>query len=275
MAGSDSHYVHGTSEEEQARLSRLNHLLNAATLRELDLRGGERVLDVGAGLGQLTRAMARAVGPAGHVLGVERSREQIDRGIALAKEAGEEHLVEMRMGDARRLPLEESEEGSFDLAHARFLLEHVPDPEVVVREMVRAVKPGGRIVLADDDHALLRLCPEPAGLRTVWEGYCRAYDQAGNDPYVGRRLPALLEEAGASPRRATLVPFGTCAGDPDFPAFVENLAFILEEAAEAVALTGLVTVEEVREAARQVRAVTRRKGAVIWYAMPLALGTRR
>ena len=37
------------------------------------------------------------------------------------------------------------------------------DPLAVVRQMVRAVKPGGRVVLADDDHDLLRLWPEPPG----------------------------------------------------------------------------------------------------------------
>jgi len=270
-----SHYVHGTGEEEQARLSRLNDLLNAATLRELALRGGERILDVGAGLGQLTRAMGRAAGPGAVVVAVERSPEQIARAQELARAAGEEHLLEMRVGDARRLPLSEAERGSFDLAHARFLLEHVPDPAAVVREMVRAVKPGGRVVLADDDHALLRLHPEPPGLRAAWEAYCRSYDRAGNDPYVGRRLPALLEEAGASPRRATLVPFGACAGDPDFPTFVENLAVILEQAAQPAAATGLVLANEVERAAAEVRAFAGRPGAVLWYAMPLAVGVRR
>jgi 2-polyprenyl-3-methyl-5-hydroxy-6-metoxy-1,4-benzoquinol methylase len=47
--------------------------------------------------------------------------------------------------------------GHFDVAHARFLLEHVPDPLVIVRTMVRAVRPGGRVILADDDYEGLRL----------------------------------------------------------------------------------------------------------------------
>jgi len=268
-----SHYLHGTGEREQGRLSRLNDLLNAATLRELALRGGERILDVGAGLGQLARAMGRAAGTV--VVGVERSPEQIARALELARAAGEEPLLEMRVGDARRLPLREAERGSFDLAHARFLLEHVPEPGAVVKEMVRAVRPGGRVVLADDDHALLRLHPEPPGLRAAWEAYCRCYHRAGHDPYVGRRLPALLEEAGASPRRATLVPFGACAGDPDFPVFVENLAVILEQAASLAAATGLVLASEVERAAAEVRAFALRPGAVLWYAMPLAVGVKR
>src|SRR5919204_6304834 len=117
-----AHYVHGTDPEEQARLTRLNDILNAGTLRELALAGGERVLDVGAGLGQLSRAMARATGS--RVVAVERSPEQRAEALRQARAAGEEGLVELRAGDARELPLTRAEWGSFDVAHTRFLLEH-------------------------------------------------------------------------------------------------------------------------------------------------------
>ncbi len=274
MSDRPSHYVHGTGPEEQARLSKLNDLLNEASLAALRLRGGERILDVGAGLGQMARAMARAAGPNGRVVGIERSAEQLREAQRRARAEGEERLVDLRQGDARALPLAEAERGSFDLAHARFLLEHVPDPEAVVRQMVLAVKPGGRVVLADDDHQLLRLHPEPAGLRPVWEAYCRSYDRAGNDPYVGRRLPALLHAAGASPRRAMWIPFGACAGDPAFPDFAENLAVILEQASWPIAATGLVSAADVTRAAAEVRAWAGRPDAVLWYAMAWAEGVR-
>jgi 16S rRNA A1518/A1519 N6-dimethyltransferase RsmA/KsgA/DIM1 with predicted DNA glycosylase/AP lyase activity len=52
--------IHGTDPEEQRRLTRLNEELNDRCLRELPVKPGQRVLDVGSGLGQLTRALARA-----------------------------------------------------------------------------------------------------------------------------------------------------------------------------------------------------------------------
>ncbi|HEY8848416.1 MAG TPA: hypothetical protein VIO12_03935 [Thermoanaerobaculia bacterium] len=59
---SDAVYIHGTSEEEQRRLSLMNDvLLNPASIRKMALRGDETILDLGAGLGQFTRAMARSV----------------------------------------------------------------------------------------------------------------------------------------------------------------------------------------------------------------------
>src|SRR5690242_5749955 len=140
-----SRYIHGSDPAEQARLSRLNELLNEKTLRELALAGGERILDVGAGLGQLSRGMARVAGRA--VIAIERDPDQLARARALATEAGEEHLVELRQGDVLAMPLRPEERGAFDVVHARFLLEHVPDPLAVVRQMVAAARPGGRVVV--------------------------------------------------------------------------------------------------------------------------------
>jgi ubiquinone/menaquinone biosynthesis C-methylase UbiE len=70
-------YIHGTSPDEQRRLALMNDLINRGSLRELALEAGVRVLDLGAGTGQLARAMARAAGPSGRVVGVEFSREQL------------------------------------------------------------------------------------------------------------------------------------------------------------------------------------------------------
>src|SRR5215207_7068492 len=98
----DSHYLHGAEPSEQDRLARLNELLNGQCLAELRLTLGDRVLDVGCGLGQLTRAMARE---AESVVGFERSAAQFREALRLAVAAGEAGLVDFREGDASRFPL--------------------------------------------------------------------------------------------------------------------------------------------------------------------------
>lgn len=267
-----SRYVHGTDPAEQARLSLLNDLLNAACLRESAVRPGERILDVGSGLGQLTRGLARAAGrPA---VAVERSAEQRARADELARADGEGALVEWRDGDALDLPLRAEEWGTFDLCHARFILEHVPGPERVVAQLGRAVRRGGRVILCDDDHSILRLHPEPPAFAAVWGAFIATYVRNGNDPYVGRRLPALLAEAGLRPRRATWIFLGGCSGEAAFPGILENLAGNLRGAREALAATGAVSPAQVDEAVAGVDALGNRPGAACWYAFPWVEGTR-
>src|SRR5438552_1998776 len=104
-----SSYIHGTTEEEQRRLAKLNDLINEASLKELALRGGENILDVGSGLGQFTRLLARTAGRGTRVIGIERDKLQLGEAIRLARQEGEEGLVDFRGGDAVRLLLREDE----------------------------------------------------------------------------------------------------------------------------------------------------------------------
>jgi SAM-dependent methyltransferase len=265
-------YVHGTHPEEQRRLADLNTLINRVSLETLAPRAGERALDVGSGLGQFARLLAKATGKP--VVGIERSPEQRARAIALAEEAGERALVDFRIGDAMAMPLAPAEWGAFDLAHARFLLEHVPAPQAVVNDMARAVRPGGRVVLVDDDHDALRLWPEPPGVDTVWRAYMRTYDRLGNDPNVGRRLVELLAAAGLEPRRIALPLFGACAGEAAFPAYVANLASIFDGARDAILATGGVSAQAFVEAQVALRRWGERPDAVFWYAARWAEAVR-
>lgn len=269
-----STYIHGTSEEEQQRLSRMNDLLlNPASLRELALRGDERIIDFGSGLGQFSRAMARAV-PRGRVVGLERSNEQLARARQLAAQANEAELVEFRQADVLALELPEEEWGTYDVAHTRFLLEHLPDPLRVVRAMVRAVKPGGRIVLADDDHGLLRFWPEPPGFAELWQAYIRTYDRIGNDPYVGRRLVSLLHQAGAKPARNSFVFFGGCAGMEIFPTLSANMLGVVRTAREAILTMNLFDEALFDRVVEQYEEWSRRPDAAVWFAMSWAEGVK-
>lgn len=267
-----SQYIHGTTPDEQARLSLLNDLLNPRSVAALGLVGGERILDVGSGLGQLTRAMARAAGA--KVIGIERSHDQIAEAKRQAALDGEASLVEFRQGDAIDFPLREEEWGTFDIAHTRFLLEHVPKPLEVVRAMVRAVRPGGRIVLEDDDHDLLRLWPEPPGFQEFWQAYMRSYEYLGNDPIVGRRLVSLLVEAGAQPVRNALLFFGSCVGEAHFSGYVKNLIEVIAGARETVIGAELLQAETFDAGIASLHEWSQRTDAAIWYAMSWAEGRR-
>jgi len=248
--------------------------MNGPSLREIAVRPGERILDIGCGLGQLTRGMALAAGPGGCVLGIERDAKQIEEARRQAREAGQENLVELRQGDAYELPLQSEEWGSFDMAHARFVLEHVPDPLRVVRSMVRAVKPGGRVILEDDDHDVLRLWPEPPHFAAFWSTYMKTYERVGNDPHVGRKLVALLEQAGASPTRNTWVFFGTCRGQENFGAAVTNFDGIIRFSRGDIVGNGLLDPATFDLCYEEFHEWSRHPAASLWYAICYAEGRK-
>ncbi|MBM3739017.1 MAG: methyltransferase domain-containing protein [Acidobacteria bacterium] len=262
MAADNQTYIHGTEPEEQARLSLLNEILNTRCLRELALQGGERILDVGSGLGQFTRAMAETGASA---VAIERSPAQLARAVPHPR-------IDFRQGDANQFPLRDEEWGTFDLVHARFVLEHVHDPLAVVRQMARAARPGGRLVLADDDHDILRLHPEPPGFAPLWIAYMRCFDRLGCDPWIGRRLVTLLHQAGAKPSRTTWIQFGSCAGDRAFPAYAGNMIGVIVGAREETIRQGLITGQAFDLAVAELRSWALLPDAALWYGMSWAEG---
>ena len=268
----DSVYIHGTTESEQNRLSVLNAFINDNYLKEINLQGGERILDVGSGLGQFTRLLKKSAGPEAYVLGIERETQQIEKAKALAEQDGESNLVEIRQGSGYNLPLQDTEGGSSDVVHTRFLLEHVPDPLRIVQQMAKAVKPGGRVILSDDDHDVLRLYPEPPGVMEVWRAYIRTYDRLGNDPFIGRRLVSLLHQAGLQPVRNGFVFFGGCAGEEKFDNLVMNLAEVIRSAREAVLTQHLCEAAYFDQAIETLYAWGQRPDVSLWYPLCFAEG---
>src|SRR3954469_18647048 len=117
-------YIHGTEPSEQDRLAALNRMTNAAFVRFLDVPAGARVLEVGSGLGLLAVEVASAAEGV-HVIGIEASSDQIAAAATSPR-------VTYRKGDAHTI---EFPEASFDIVYARYLLEHVSKPDVVMREM--------------------------------------------------------------------------------------------------------------------------------------------
>jgi SAM-dependent methyltransferase len=106
---------------------------------------GETVLDVGCGAGMDLLLAAKRTGPEGHAIGVDMTEPMIERARKSAAEAGLHH-VEVRQGDATALPVEDA---SIDLVSSNGVLNLVPEKERGFGEIVRVLRPGGRLHLAD------------------------------------------------------------------------------------------------------------------------------
>jgi ubiquinone/menaquinone biosynthesis C-methylase UbiE len=268
-----SNYIHGSLPTEQERLTKLNDLINQPCLILLDLKGGERVLDVGSGLGQFSLLIGENVGPNGKCLGIERDKNQLKTALQNLVNANKP-WVEFRQGNAENLELQHGEWGTFDVAHARFVLEHVHQPGSVLLGMSRAIRPGGKVVLADDDHAGLCLYPEPLGFSHLWQAYIRSYDRLGNDPYIGRRMVSLLYQAGLRRIRNNVVFFGDNAGSPTFPAYADNLMGILRGVKELLIKEGLTSEPVFHDTMERLQAWVNLPDAALWYTIYWAAGVK-
>jgi ubiquinone/menaquinone biosynthesis C-methylase UbiE len=188
-------YVLGYRKAEQERLQRQAAELAHESSWLFDQFGpldGARVLEIGCGPHGCLDQLSRRVGPTGSVVGVERSPEAVGMAKKMIASEGLTN-VEVLERDARSTGLAPA---SFDLVTSRLVLVNIPRPEQVVSEAVALAKPGGWVAFHEADW-VCHLCDPPlAAWTTLTDLFVRYSERNGIDPYIGRRVPRLLRDAG-------------------------------------------------------------------------------
>jgi SAM-dependent methyltransferase len=122
----------------------LNQWLGPATDRMLDMAGiaeGHKVLDIAAGAGEQSITAAKRVGANGRVLATDISPNILEYAKQMAEQAGV-HNIETAVMDGENLTLEDA---SFDAVISRVGLIYFPDQQKALKEMLRVLKPGGKV----------------------------------------------------------------------------------------------------------------------------------
>jgi SAM-dependent methyltransferase len=195
----------------------------ATALDRLGLREGWRCVDVGAGGGDVTVALAALVGRDGRVYAVDSDPRARDEVAAAAAAAGAAQVLAITQA-AEDLTLPEP----VDLAFCRFLLLHVLDPVAVLRRMAGVVRPGGWVVAQEPITSAGRVGGLPLSMPDA------------RHPDVGALLPALVRDAGLELVDAWAeAPAGV--GPGPVSAYLETLTEV-DPGDDAVVLPPLVTV---------------------------------
>ena len=229
-----SPYALGSTKSEHERLIRQAARLAPCTerfLREAGIGPGQRVLDLGSGVGDVAMLVARIVGPSGAVVGIERDPRSLDRARARVAEAGL-HNVSFVQSDVSQITASKP----FDAAVGRFILMWLPDSASVLRQLSRLVRPGG--ILAFQEPAWAPIFAISTHLR-LWSAaaslMCETFRRSGANPEMGLALYRMFQEAGLpAPTMQMEVPLGD---DSDFIRWMYDVICSLRPQIEQLSLS--------------------------------------
>jgi ubiquinone/menaquinone biosynthesis C-methylase UbiE len=189
-------YALAVSDEEVQRyrfMAERARIDEAGLWRRAGIGPGAVVADVGCGPAAVSVVIADLVGPAGHVIAVEREESARAEARQVVAAAGANN-VELLAGTATDTGIPA---GSVDVVMMRHVLAHNgPDEQPIVDHLAHLVRPGGSVYLVDADATAFRILDIDPDLEDLTENYLELHRRRGNDLQTGLRLGRLLGRAG-------------------------------------------------------------------------------
>jgi SAM-dependent methyltransferase len=243
VRGQEGYLLDNQQPEAGRRFEALAQLFDPVTFRHLAAVGvstGWACWEVGAGGPNVPAWLAERVGPSGRVVASDIDTAWMpDEGAAF-------EVLRHDVG------VEPPPGNDFDLVHARLVLTHVPARMEALASMVRALRPGGWLVVEDADPGLQPLvCPDEVGAaerlaNRLRQGFRTLMSERGAELAFGRTLPRLLREAGLDAVQAdAFFPIAS-------PACTALEVATVHQIRDRLVAAGLATEEEVEEHLRNV-----------------------
>jgi len=124
----------------------MHRLWKRFTIQQAAIKPGQRILDVAAGTGDLSKAFAKLAGPTGQVVMTDINEAMLNTGRDRLMDAGMLGNIEFILADAENLPFPSND---FDLVTIAFGLRNVTDKLAALKSMYRVLKPGGKLLVLE------------------------------------------------------------------------------------------------------------------------------
>jgi ubiquinone/menaquinone biosynthesis C-methylase UbiE len=188
-------YALGYTNSEHERLIRQAARVAPYTerlFREAGIGPGQRVLDLGSGVGDVAMLLSRIVGPSGEVVGIERDPSSIERANARLAET-ELRNVNFTQADVNEIACDKP----FDAAVGRFILMFLSNPVSVLRSLTMLVRPGGAIAFQEPTWIpLLAVASRFPLWSKVLAAIHETFLRSGVNPEMGPALYRIFQEVG-------------------------------------------------------------------------------
>jgi ubiquinone/menaquinone biosynthesis C-methylase UbiE len=233
----EQQYVHGYGEEDSERLVKQSVALEEILHADEDFPAGTRILEAGCGVGAQTVILAHRF-PEAEILSLDISETYLAQAEERVRACGFSNVT-FRHADlaATDLPPE-----SADHIFVCFVLEHIPEPEAALRNLYRALRPGGSVTVIEGDHGSAIFHPESPAAWHVVDCLIELQHRAGGDGNIGRRLYPLLTGAGFAEVTVAPAPVYVDAGHPALvEEFTEKIFIAMVEASREAAIRAGIT----------------------------------
>jgi predicted O-methyltransferase YrrM len=244
-------------EEGTRRLDLLSRVVDPTTESFLDAGGiapGMTCLDAGSGAGHVSRSLARRVGLAGKVVGLERDPVKLAAARADTEREGLRN-VEYRETDVTSW----SEPDTYDVVYGRFIVSHLGERQEFVSRLWDSLRSPGTLILEDIDFGGAFCHPADAAYTRYCELYVQVIGRRGGDACVGPRLHGLCLSAGFDDLHVQVVQPAHCGTCLEKELSLSTMANI----ADAVLAEGLASVDEVRSTITGLAALTADASSIV------------
>jgi ubiquinone/menaquinone biosynthesis C-methylase UbiE len=221
-----------------------NTILNQRTLQASNrrlaelLKPGMHVLDAGCGSGAITVGIAERIGPDGHVIGTDNN----PRLIGEARRCyGHVPGLSFETADLYSLPYRDR----FDIVNASRVLQWLSDPLLALKQMKRAAKRGGKVLVLDYNHEKIRWHPSPPeSMLHFYRQFLRWRADAGMDNAVADHLEQLFRKCELAGITVTDQSERVRRGEPGFAEGIRIWAEVAASRGHQLVADGYLTEEE-------------------------------